>query len=194
MATERLTKRYVAALGVFSLLALLFGTLLTVELDRRERDARVINVAGRQRMLSQKLCKAAWAASSAVEDARLLDNLDELGYTAAEWESAHAGLRRGDPARGLPGNNSPEVERLFRELEPDHRAMLGAARRLVAAGRRVPPDRREMTRAVGTLMSHEGAFLRTMDTIVGRYDREARTSLARIQQSEWAVSISFLIV
>jgi signal transduction histidine kinase len=78
-------------------------------LDRQEGDARIINAAGRQRMLGQRLCMLLLAH----------DNPAELARVADAWEVGQQVLRAA--AEG-------EVATLFARIAPDHDAMLAAAR------------------------------------------------------------------
>lgn len=58
---KRLTVHYIAALGTVALVSLFGEGLVQVALNQQSSDAHVINLAGRQRMLGQKLSKAALA-------------------------------------------------------------------------------------------------------------------------------------
>ncbi|HEX8465393.1 MAG TPA: type IV pili methyl-accepting chemotaxis transducer N-terminal domain-containing protein, partial [Abditibacterium sp.] len=53
--TRRLTVLYLAALGFTALLLVLSQVVLHRAIAREEGDARLVNIAGRQRMLSQKI-------------------------------------------------------------------------------------------------------------------------------------------
>ena len=86
--TRQLTARYFLSLGAISLLAIL-GTLLVEHQGQQSRsDARVVNVAGRQRMLSQAIAKDALLVAGSpdvaeqrrvVEDLRSLEALCDCG-------------------------------------------------------------------------------------------------------------------
>ena len=54
-----LTTLYISALSLVGFLLILGVLLVQSRLDRQVADARVINLAGRQRMLSQKLSRSA---------------------------------------------------------------------------------------------------------------------------------------
>ena len=59
--SESLHSRYRVAMGLAAMLVVLNQVLVLPSLLRLTTDAPVINIAGRQRMLSQKLAKAALA-------------------------------------------------------------------------------------------------------------------------------------
>jgi signal transduction histidine kinase len=163
-----LTFRYVSAL--LSIAGLLAAGQLLVQcaLDRQEGDARVINMAGRQRMLSQRLCMLMMAA----EDPR------ELARVADEWQTSQAAL---SSAR----DNSDDVDALFEQIAVDHRAMLGAARRMLAGDRDADAK---------LAVAHQDAFLAGMDRIVAVYEREARDRVIRLRRIELALLALALVV
>ena len=57
--SQRLTRLYLVALTVVALLSLFGQVLIQKSLNESSDDAHVVNLAGRQRMLSQRLCKMA---------------------------------------------------------------------------------------------------------------------------------------
>src|SRR5262249_16862996 len=111
--TRRLTLRYIIALSTVALLALLGQVVIQWSLQQQSRDALVINVAGRQRMLSQRLSKAALTLEVFPDAQSRLQNATELRDVVALWQRSQEGLQHGDPALGLPGDNSATVEQLF---------------------------------------------------------------------------------
>ena len=79
--TRQLTARYFLSLGAISLLAIL-GTLLVEHQGQQSRsDARVVNIAGRQRMLSQAIAKDALLLTNSrdvAERQRLVEDLQGM--------------------------------------------------------------------------------------------------------------------
>ena len=103
-----LTVRYVGALLAVACVLVVSQLLVQVALDRQEDDARVVNLAGRQRMLSQRVCMLLLAHrdTSAVVD---------------EWSASQDALR-------LRDDNSDTVRQLFDQIDGDRQAMVAAAR------------------------------------------------------------------
>jgi signal transduction histidine kinase len=181
-----LAGRYRAALGLVALLALLNPLLVQPPLSRLMTDAPVINTAGRQRMLSQRLVKAALALEAGPSEAERKRRRDELTEVLRVWSSAHHGLRHGDPARGLPGHNSPAIRQALDAIEPLFARMRDAAARII--GRHGPP--RE---SIATLLAVEPEYLRRMDGIVGVYEREAKARVDRLLWTGWGVTGLLLV-
>ncbi len=195
--SRRLTARYVVALSVVGLLSILGQVLVQFALMRQSSDSRVINIAGRQRMLSQKLSKAALAIQVATDPAVRRERLIELQSAGTLCERSHLGLLRGDAEMNLPGTNSAEVNRMFTEIEPHHQAMLEAAKGLLAAAAREgsgSPAGSDTARFVDRILAEEAAFLVGMNEIVFQYDREARARIDRLKQVELMLLSTTLIV
>ena len=108
-SSNRLTILYVLALSAVALLTLLGQGLVQHSIERQLSDSTVINVAGRQRMLSQKITKLALQISSTKDPYKSSEQRQELRESLSLWEKCHRGLQDGNEALGLPGNNSKAV-------------------------------------------------------------------------------------
>src|SRR5436190_8381588 len=111
--TRRLSRLYITALGTVALLAVLGQVVIQSALQQQSRDALVINIAGRQRMLSQRLTKAALALDVFPDMQERQQNADELRGVVVLWQRSQQGLQHGNVVLGLSGNNSEIVKRLF---------------------------------------------------------------------------------
>jgi signal transduction histidine kinase len=178
MRVRVLTFRYVGALLIVAGLLVAGQTVIHQLLGRQEGDAQVINLAGRQRMLGQRLCTLMLALGVDTGE-RARDTREQLMRLAGNWERTHAALRDGSPETGLHGGNSPAIRALFAQIEPDHRAMLAAARTAVAL-----PVGRELAAYAEAMRVHQDAFLAGMDRIVAEYEREARQRITGLRRLE----------
>ena len=140
---ESLRRRYRLALSLAAVLVVLNQALVQPSLLLVTTDAPVINIAGRQRMLSQRLAKAALALNTDDGAARG-QRLAELDEVLKLWVVSHEGLRRGNPALSLPGRNSSAVEEAFDGLEPYFKRMCDAADRLIRSSPGARPDDPEL--------------------------------------------------
>src|SRR4051794_16925773 len=105
----RLTVLYIVALSAIALLSLAGELVIQNYLSRQRSDSTVLNIAGRQRMLSQKLTKAALAYVHSTDPRDKQAGLDELRTALALWQRAHEGLQHGDQQWGLPADNSRAI-------------------------------------------------------------------------------------
>jgi len=193
--TSRLTWLYITALSSVAVLTILGQILVQWSLSRQIGDSAVVNVAGRQRMLSQKLAKAAIGLQHAQSPLERQQRREEIQATLALWQSAHVGLQQGDPSLSLPGPNSAEVNTLFAELDPTFRAIQSAADQLLAGdAKNGGPSDAVGRDAVATILANEDRFLIGMDAIVAQYEREARGRVNRLQAIERVLLVLTLSV
>jgi PAS domain S-box-containing protein len=156
------------------------------------RDARLLNVAGRQRMLSQRLGKAAASIHLATSANKVSALQRQMGDTLGEWQTFHEALRQRDPARGLQGTNSREILAMFNEIESHYQAMREAGERLARAridghGNGAAPSGLQECHQI---LGHESAYLTGMDRIVTAYQQEAQR---RVRTSQRFKAIATLL-
>jgi signal transduction histidine kinase len=176
-------QRYATALAVLAVLLVAAMGVAQWYVQRRAADARVVNVAGRQRMLSQRLGQLALRATHAPgpEVRQLWER--EARRVLAEWRQAHAGLLDGDDALGLPGTTTPALRAQLAGLgqrQAEAAAYLDTlAARLEAVPPGAPPSPAAQ-RALNALLAEANAFLPEMNQLVDDYEDEAA---ARVWQS-----------
>lgn len=192
-SSNRLTILYVLALSAVALLTLLGQGLVQHSIERQLSDSTVINVAGRQRMLSQKITKLALQISSTKDPYKSSEQRQELRESLSLWEKCHRGLQDGNEALGLPGNNSKTVTQLYAELEPDFLAIQSAALKILDE-QGAENAEAVVDASLQEILSHEGQFLAGMDEIVYVYDQEAESRVASLRRIEHGLLIVTLMV
>ena len=83
---KRLSRLYIIALSAIAVSVVLSQILIRKHLHDQESDSTIINVAGRQRMLSQKLTKEIVSISAEDDLEKRVALKDELKKTLALWE------------------------------------------------------------------------------------------------------------
>lgn len=196
--TRNLTRRYIVALTTIALLAILGQILIQVSLAQQSNDARVINIAGRQRMLSQRLSKEVLTISLGSEATLETDYLTELNNTLSLWVRSHVGLQEGDDELGLPGTNSEKIMALFAEIEPQFQVMKEAARCILdlsGIGDNEPTVCDEsLSSYVESILDNEGEFLVGMNAIVFQYDLESTNGINVLSRIEYGLLATTLLV
>ncbi|HVA45018.1 MAG TPA: ATP-binding protein [Pirellulales bacterium] len=133
---ERLVRplrfRYAVVFVAVASLLLADQAVIQPLLVRLNGYAPVINLAGRQRMLSQKLAKQSLAIEFGVGESSAAARRRELSKTVEQWSTAHRVLRDGDARRGISPITTPQIAAALRDLEPDFAAMRAAASQLAA--------------------------------------------------------------
>jgi methyl-accepting chemotaxis protein len=198
-----LTVLYLVALSAVAIFSIVGQLLIQIALIQQASDTRVVNIAGRQRMLSQKISKAALAIELNVtyrqNNSQIQpDNakVEELRNALVLWERSHRGLQKGDNELGLPNNNSPTIQNLFAKIAPHHQTMLDNATQLLrlVSETSYPTDPALIRLYVHIILAQEDTFLKGMDAIVFRYDAEAREHTDWLKQTELILLIITLLV
>lgn len=166
--------RFLLALAVIAALTLLSQLSIHWLLASQQDDAHIVNIAGRQGMLSQRIAKTSFRLLSVGSTEARRSALEELRDALAAFQRAHVGLQQGSAELDLPGGNSLQVRQLFSSIESDYQAILASAGIVLTSSDR--PG--ELFPAVQRLSTHEASFQFGMNEIVYQYDKEARRRVA----------------
>ncbi len=186
---QNLTQRYsrLAPLVFLVLLGLNFGVGFIL-ISRQQSDAIVINLAGRQRMLSQFLAKE--SLELLYFPANTTQDRSELAERATLWRRSHFGLQFGDEGLGLPGNNSPAVQSLFAEINPGFDTIFNAAVCLSSPEATATCTSNNVRDYIDAILANEGDFLQGMDAIVTQLQIE---SAGRVTETRVIQVIVFVV-
>ncbi len=182
---QSFNRKYRTALALVMVLVLGNQALVQPYLIRLTTDAPLINIAGRQRMLSQRLAKAALISDRGPRE-RTSAALEEMSYVLGLWSRSHEQLAR-DSAR-----NSTAVRDGLATLEPRFVAMRDAAQQVISSNLGHRPDATMAHEGVATLLDHEAEYLEKMDRVVGLYEREARGRVGTFRRIGWLLTGSTL--
>jgi len=187
----RIRKWYLLALAGIALTILIAQVLIQSHLNSQLNDSRVINVAGRQRALSQKLTKEILLLEEASNPEVNQKIRSEIGKTVSIWEASHLGLQEGNSDMNLPVETDAEIRALFRNLNSHHKAMVNATAAILS--------QEEITSDFGEnksiILNNERDFLLQMDNIVNKYDARSNAKLQSLKKKEyWLLAFSLLIL
>jgi signal transduction histidine kinase len=182
---ERLSRLYIIALSTIALSVIISQILIRKHLTDQQSDSTIINVAGRQRMLSQKLTKEIVSISTESDLEKRIALKDELKKTLSLWELSHNALQKGHDSLGLPGTNSAVISKMFHELNPKFNIVRDASKSIIEKIENIPPLPIEMyIDEINTVKQTEGGFLTIMNDIVNQYDFEADEKVTWLRKLE----------
>ncbi|NTV71856.1 MAG: hypothetical protein HGA71_17130 [Azonexaceae bacterium] len=189
---------YFVALAIVACCMISGSWLLQRSISSNSDEARVINLSGRQRMLSQRLTKAVLALPYETEQAAWQRRIGEIEDAFRAWKRADNGLRHGDPDLGLPARAlSPEIQQLFAGIRSHQEAMSSAIDGLLDVLGKTPGSPGEIRQAGAVLLEHEQSFLVGMDAITFQLDKEAHEKLLSLQRIEYmmlAIGLTILAI
>jgi signal transduction histidine kinase/DNA-binding response OmpR family regulator len=192
--TRTLTRLYVAALSAVALLSIGGQFVVQTRLERQSADATIVNVAGRQRMMSQRLAKCALAVAAAPTDAQQARRAAEIRELLPLWRRCHVALQKGDADLEIPFIGDAQAAAMFGEIDPSFQAIYDGASKLLAD---LEANRPVSRPAVDAILARESEFLHGMDRIVSYYEMEAQKRVARLRSVEsifLALTLSVLLL
>jgi HD-GYP domain-containing protein (c-di-GMP phosphodiesterase class II) len=192
-ATERsaprsIRRRYTLGLVLIALLTLSAGAFLQLVIATQQRNANVINIAGRQRMLSQRatLFASQLIFAPTVNRAALRD---DLRAALDLMERSHAGLIRGDVELQLIGQPSDAVRNMYfappLEVDRGVRTFVQLGRDLLNAPDDTLRDGNTQVRAM--LQAAQGPLLVALDAVVKRYATESEEEVSVLRFLEGGI-------
>lgn len=191
-----LTLRYVIALFLVAALSTAAWISLHLVISEQKSTAAVVNVSGRQRMLSQRtalfsnLLVHAPKAERALIRSKLKDAIDLM-------ERSHHGLTHGDAEMGLPATMSPVVHAMYFDgpeaLDGQVEAYIQAVRFLLLLNDgELTLDNPQLQYIIRTAPT---TLVSALDKMVGQYQMEGEASVGSLQQAEtifWVVTLILL--
>ncbi len=194
---KRLRIRYLVGLGTVALFILLAQIKVQYSIMQQSQDSRVVNIAGRQRMLSQRLAKVVLAIQQTESERAQSQYVAEMREAISLFELSHNGLRHGSSKLDIPPTLEKSILEKYTAIEPHFEAILGAAKRFVDASVDKEPivfDSELLGQVAGEILGHEGPFLVGMDSIVFAHDSSARLKVTRLKYTEVVLLILALTV
>jgi signal transduction histidine kinase len=188
-----LTRLYVLALSCIALLAIIGQVLIQYVLHKQQKDSYIINVAGRQRMLSQKICKLSLLIGYAEQNTEAENHIEELNKTLSTWKTFHKGLSEGDAQLGLNQKNSKKVHELFLSVDPYFQKIVRNAEKIIVNEK--TQSRESIDVYVKVILQNENDFLKGMDHIVIQYQAEATEKVSLVKRLELVLlSLALLVL
>lgn len=170
-----LKNRYLIALILLAFFITSGALFLHYVLSIKEHDARVINIAGRQRMLSQKIAKTSLKIEQ-VSEAERIKVSRELEEALTLFETSHNALEFGSEALDIEPRYGEDITGAYSELRPLHEEMLKDGQIVLSTSR--INDTIGFQNARNRIQEHEAQFLQQMDKIVFAHDKEASDRLS----------------
>ena len=191
----KLSRLYIIALSMIALSVVVSQIFVRHHIKAQQSDSTVINVAGRQRMLSQKLTKEILLLATTETSKGQVLLKDKLKETLSLWQMSHYALQHGDPELGLPTENSVEISNKFKDLNVVFNIIKKATERIIAE---IESDKitavSEFVDDVNLVRDHEGDFLLIMDQIVNQYNVEADDKVRWLGNLETILSVLTLCI
>ena len=195
-AFQRIRKWYLFALAGIALTIIVAQILIQNHLNKQLDDFRIINVAGKQRAISQKLVKEVLLLKkeSNPEEKKIIRS--EIKKALSIWNTSHQALQIGNDSMGISPKPDTHIKELLHQITPNHTAMVLAVKNIIQQEHqkdyfKTPAAKNNMA----VLLDKERSFLKQMDAIVNAYDQKSKRDLQNLKNKEYLlVAFSLLIL
>ena len=188
-SVRKLKWRYTIALSVIAILIVISQLTMQSLLAAQQYDSNVINIAGRQRMLSQKITKLSYYILTAESEQKASLSRVELDQTKTLWEKSHLGLLNGNESLNLPGDNSQPIKELFTQITPHFKTILNSSNIIIST-----TDPTQLKKHIKNITLNENEFLTIMNKIVFQYAKEANAKVTSAERIEIILMVATLII
>jgi two-component system, NarL family, sensor histidine kinase DegS len=190
---KNLRKLYLFALLTIALTVLISQFVIQYNLKNQLNDSRIINISGKQRMLSQKLTKDILILNFVSDTAKKNNTLINARQTITLWKKTQNALENGNDSLGFPKQKSKLQTTLFTLIKPNFDSIVKSST-IFLNNKEQNKNQLDNKRLVQTILANEGVFLSKMNQIVGEYEHEALEKVNLQRKIEYAILAFTLLV
>ena len=189
---RHVTMTYLAALAVIALLSLGTHFVADAIIAHEQATAKVVNVSGRQRMLSQRIAELSLELSRAAEpeQGEIAERLNgAMGLMAV----SHQALIHGSAEMGISAERSPAIEAIYfgqpAGLDQRVTAYLALADSFLKLA---PAQRANSAELKALLAAAHQPILAALDGAVKQYERDSETAIGHLRVTMLGMMILML--
>ncbi len=192
---KRIVRSYRIALSLVACVVISIAGITTHLLSDQETSAALINVAGKQRALSQRIALFTMELS-VIRESERTTILQSLMRSIDEMDHAHQALLHGNPLRQLPNLRSDTLKKMYYEaplfLDKQVAEYLANARQIL----RLPPDQiTQDHQLVQALVSQANQrILDSLDAAVTQYQHESEEYTRFLYDAVVILSVAALLL
>lgn len=190
---KNLRRLYLFALLTIAVTVLLSQLLIQYNLNSQLSDSRIINISGKQRMLSQKLTKEILILNFVTDTTKSKEEIIQINKTISLWKFNQNALENGNDSLGFPKEKSKALAALFKGIRPNFKAIIDASA-LFLENKKTKKESAENQKLVQIILKNEAIFLSKMNQIVGEYDKEALKKVTLQSKTEYAILLFTILV
>ncbi|WP_281298666.1 ATP-binding protein [Flavobacterium limnophilum] len=190
---KNLRRLYIFALLTIAITVLLSQLLIQHNLHSQLSDSRIINISGKQRMVSQKLTKEILILNFIADPTNNKKEIDQANEIIQLWKFNQYALENGNDSLGFPKQKSKALSDLFVAIKPNFDNILNAATAFLE-NKKLGIKEKENQELVQIILKNAAVFLEKMNDIVGQYDKEALEKVTLQSKTEYGILLFTMLV
>lgn len=183
---KNLRRLYIFALLTIAITVLLSQLVIQYNLNSQLSDSKIINISGKQRMLSQKLTKEILILNFVTHPKNNKKEIEQANEIITLWRFNQNALENGNDSLGFPKIKSQKLSDLFKAIKPNFNTIVRAAT-VFLYNKKLAIQEKENQKLVAIILKNQGVFLEKMNEIVGQYDTEALEKVTLQSKTEYAI-------
>ena len=189
---KNLRRLYFFALWTIAITIILSQILVQYNLKQQLSDSKIINISGKQRMLSQKIVKEVLILNY-VSDTVSYSQISHLKSVLTLWKNNQNALENGSDSLAFPKEKSKTLDKLYLEIKPSFSSIVKATDLFLfnLEQKKTAAANQKLVQAV---LKNEGIFLSKMNEIVSQYDLEAHEKVTEQRKIEYWIFAFTLFV
>ncbi|KPH13756.1 type IV pili methyl-accepting chemotaxis transducer N-terminal domain-containing protein [Chryseobacterium sp. ERMR1:04] len=190
---KNLRSLYFFAIFTIALTIILSQILVQYNLKKQLSDSKIINISGKQRMLSQKIAKEILILHYDSNNTKE-DQIKHLKNVISLWETNQNALENGNPILDFPKEKSITLSKLYLQINPIFLKIVQTTD-LFLSNVEQKKNLSENQKLVEIILKNETAFLSKMNEIVLQYDKEAHEKVTQQRKIEyWIFGFTLLVL
>ena len=182
---RNLRRWYFFALWTIAITIILSQLLIQYNLKQQLSDSKIINISGKQRMLSQRITKEVLILNF-VSDTSQKKEITHLRNVLALWVTNQNALENGSDSLAFPKEKSEELSKLYQEIKPNFNTIVESVN-LFILNLEQKKSYSDNQNLVQNILKNEGSFLSKMNEIVSQYDKEAHEKVTEQRKTEYFI-------
>lgn len=191
-STRRLTSLYIASLGTVAFLALLGQAIVQSMLSQQTRDATVIEIATRQKILSWQLRESSLAltADGKRDNSKQIQEIEEI---LEAWDDADHKVQIAIHKAQVFNLDRTKIKYQAESLAPSHQRIQTAARSIIAAESR-PANSQKTLADLQEIRDAGKEFSDGINQLILTYNQQAQAGIAQLRMVEFGLFGLLLLI
>ncbi len=191
----KLRRLYLLAILLIAMVIVVAQVLIQSHLDSQLDDSRIVNIAGKQRMLSQKLMKETLLLQTVISQEAAKQIIRTLENDLATFSKTHENLQFDMEGLGKLNLNNSKIQSLFKEIDEDQKRLANLSIKIIDTFKTQSTMMDVDIRSeVNEMIQVEGRFLVKMDAIVNEYDAISQEKIKALKHKEYVLLIISLAI